>query len=214
MERLFPRSILQNLEFKCFGLYPLVLIIVLSWTLLGSVAFGDEGYYYGHKVEVKPSKPKLGPDGLPVPERFADNGDGTITDLKGTLMWKARDSYQERKKWLNWHDAQKYIKEMNEKKFAGHSDWRLPLKKELKSLYEEDKEIPWKYYWTENVVHIDPVFGDTSCCFWTSEEYKEKYAYGFNFIRGQAYLSLKGGIMQSLTVIRPVRALANKSASK
>ncbi len=188
--------------------------MVLCFGGVGTVAFGDEGYYYGHKVEVKPSKPKLGPDGTPLPERFTDNGDGTVTDHKENLMWKARDSYQERKKWLNWHDAQKYIKEMNDKKFADHSDWRLPLKKELRSLYEEEKEVPWKYYWTENVVHIDPIFGDTSCCFWTSEEYKEKYAYGFNFIRGQAYLSLKGGIMQSLTVIRPVRTITNKSVSK
>jgi len=213
MERLFPKSVSQNLGFKYFAVYSFVLIMAFFWTIWSPSAFGDEGYYYGHKVEVKPSKPKLGADGLPLPDRLVDNGNGTITDLKESLMWKARDSYQEKKKWLNWHDAQKYIEEMNKKKFAGHSDWRLPLKKELKSLYEEDKEVPWKYYWTENVVHIDPIFGDTSCCFWTSEEYKEKYAYGFNFIRGQTYLSLKGGIMQSLTVIRPVRTI-EKLASK
>jgi len=206
------KKVWQNFELQSPAKCGFFLILIMVF--LSSTVFGDEGYYYGHKVEVEPLKPKLGPDGLPLPERFADNGDGTITDQKENLMWKARDSYQERKKWLNWHDAQIFIKEMNEKKFAGHDDWRLPIKKELKSLYEEEKEIPWKYYWTENVVHIDPIFGDTSCCFWTSEEYKEKYAYGFNFIRGQSYLSLKGGIMQSLTVIRPVRTITAKLDSK
>ena len=36
---------------------------------------------------------------------------------------------------------------------------------------------------------------------------KKDFAYGYNFIRGQSYMSMKGGIQKSLTVIRPVRAI-------
>jgi hypothetical protein len=58
---------------------------------------------------------------------------------------------------------------------------------------------------------LDPVFGYTSCCFWTSEEHKNKYAWHVNFIRGKAYPSIKKGMKDqaagsaSLSVIRPVR---------
>ena len=107
---------------------------------------------------------------------------------------------------MNWHDANVFVKKLNDNQFAGKSDWRLPTRKELATLYDETKEVPWKYYWTENMVHIDPIFGNTGCCFWTSEE-KKDFAYGYNFIRGQSYMSMKGGIQKSLTVIRPVRTI-------
>ncbi|NIP99230.1 MAG: DUF1566 domain-containing protein, partial [Nitrospinaceae bacterium] len=125
--------------------------------------------------------------------RFTDNQDGTVTDHSSGLMWKKKDSYQEEKKWMNWEMAKDFVKRMNEKKFAGFSDWRLPTREELKTLYDESKSIPWKYYWTTNEVHIDPVFGNTSCCFWSSETYGKKYAWSFNFIRGKAYPSPKAG---------------------
>ena len=173
------------------------------WSTL-SYAFADEGYYYGHDIKVEETKLSYDAQGN---LRLVNNDDGTITDLREKLMWKKKDSYQELKQWLNWNDAQKYIKELNGNSFAGKTDWRLPTRKELATLYDETKEVPWKYYWTENTVHIDPIFGNTGCCFWTSEE-KKSFAYGYNFIRGQSYMSLKGGIQKSLTVIRPVRTIS------
>lgn len=139
--------------------------------------------------------------------RFRDNHDGTVTDLKRNLVWEQMDSYQSLKQWLNWNDAQNYIRKLNEKKFGGASNWRLPTREELESLYEEEKSIPWNYYWTKNEVHIDPIFGNSHCCYWSSEEVNEDMAWGYNFIRGQDYPSMKGGIQKSLTVIRAVRDL-------
>ena len=78
-------------------------------------------------------------------------------------------------------------------------------------MYEKDKSIPWFYYWTTNEVHMDPIFGYTSCCFWTSEEHKDIYAWHVNFLRGKAYPSIKKGKKNqaagsaSLSVIRAVR---------
>ncbi len=137
--------------------------------------------------------------------RFQDNKNGTVTDLQEKLVWEQLDSYQSLKQWLNWHDAQKYIEKLNAKKFGGFADWRLPTRKELSTLFDETKSIPWNYYWTKNEVHIDPIFGNSHCCYWSNEENGKEMAWGFNYIRGKPYVSMKGGIQKSLTVIRAVR---------
>jgi len=162
-------------------------------------------------------RPELKPSGDP---RFQDNHDGTVTDLEQGLMWKQQDSYQEKKEWINWELAHSYIQKINKKKFAGYNNWRLPTRKELLTLYEEDKTIPWFYYWTTNAVHIDPIFGYTSCCFWTSEAHKDIYAWHVNFIRGKAYPSIKKGMKDmaagsaSLSVVRAVRDVGTRSEAR
>ncbi len=137
--------------------------------------------------------------------RFQDNQNGTVTDLETQLIWIQLDSYQIRKQWINWHKAQDYIRELNKTQFGGAANWRLPSRKELASLFDKNQSIPWNYYWTKNEVHIDPIFGQSHCCYWTSEEHKGDMAWGYNYIRGKPYVSMKGGIQHSLSVIRAVR---------
>jgi len=163
----------------------------------------------GQILSLTEEKPELKPSNDP---RFKDNNDGTVTDLQEGLMWKKIDLYQEKKIWSSWEESQKLIESFNKEAYAKYSDWRLPTRKELKSLYEEDKNVPWKYYWTENVIHIDPIFGYSHCCFWSSELYKDKYAWGFNYIGGKEYPSMKGGGQYhlSLSTIRPVRSVMDK----
>jgi hypothetical protein len=167
---------------------------------------GTDEIFGGQILSLTAEKPELEPSNDP---RFQDNKDGTITDLNEGLMWKKIDIYQEKKVWINWNESQVFLKKFNKGAYANYSDWRLPTRKELASLYEEDKNVPWKYYWTENVLHIDPVFGYSSCCFWSSESYKETYAWGFNYIGGKSYPSTKGGPGLSLSTIRPVRSILN-----
>ena len=165
----------------------------------------------GQILSLTEEKPELKPSNDP---RFKDNNDGTVTDLQEGLMWKKIDLYQEKKIWSSWEESQKLIESFNKEAYAKYSDWRLPTRKELKSLYEEDKTVPWKYYWTENIIHIDPIFGYSHCCFWSSELYKDKYAWGFNYIGGKDYPSMKGGGQYhlSLSTIRPVRSVMGKDS--
>ena len=191
--------------------YPFRVAIFVLVMCAASFAWADsdnensDQIFGGQILSLTDEKPDLEPSNDP---RFQDNKDGTVTDLREGLMWKKIDVYQEEKIWINWDDAQSYLEKFNKSAFASHSDWRLPTRKELESLYEENKSTPWKYYWTKNVLHIDPIFGYSSCCLWSSEAYKEKYAWGFNYIRGKSYPSTKGGPSLSLSTIRPVRVVS------
>ncbi|MFQ5672051.1 MAG: DUF1566 domain-containing protein [Nitrospinales bacterium] len=68
-------------------------------------------------------------------EYFKDNGDGTIVDLEADLLWCKKDSRQELGKWLNWNEANAYMKACNEQNYLGYNDWRLPTKSELRGLF-------------------------------------------------------------------------------
>ena len=197
-----------------------VILLAIAWVVFPSAGLADEtipenpaaqqakedktDYEFGGQI-LTLTEPKK--DVAPTSDnpRYEDNKNGTVTDLDTKLIWVQIDSYQTRKQWINWHKAQDYIRELNETKFGGASNWRLPTRKELASLFDEKQSIPWNYYWTKNELHIDPIFGKSHCCYWTSEESKGDMAWGYNYIRGKSYLSMKGGIQHSLSVIRAVR---------
>lgn len=74
-------------------------------------------------------------------KRFVDNGDGTVLDRKLGLMWKQTDGFQDESQWHNWFQAEAYIRKINDRKFAGHRDWRFPTLHEAESLFNEEVSI-------------------------------------------------------------------------
>jgi Protein of unknown function (DUF1566) len=87
--------------------------------------------------------------------RFADSGDGTVVDTKTGLAWQ-KEPAPER---MTWPEAQRYMQQLNENRFAGYADWRLPQNEELASLFLP-KENSRRLY-------LDPVFGPYRC-FWSA----------------------------------------------
>lgn len=83
------------------------------------------------------------PDSVPTPaavqERFAEDDENTVIDIKRKLVWLKQDTYQMTGKWLNWVQSRDYAKELNQAHFAGYSNWRLPTLEEAKSLYHKSQ---------------------------------------------------------------------------
>jgi len=115
---------------------------------------------------------------------FVDNGDGTISDTRANLMWKKDDSFKEFGYGINWFEAQDYCEILNEKKFAGYEDWRLPSGEEAKSFFSFTQSNTDK---DGAETHISDLFepggGHNT---WTYEEKPdyEQYAQKFSFITG------------------------------
>jgi hypothetical protein len=91
--------------------------------------------------------------GAGTPFNYTDNGDGTITDNVTGLMWEKLSDDGGIHDWANsytWADAFNVkIGALNAGSgFAGHTDWRLPNRRELESLVDAGRMSP----------SIDPVF--------------------------------------------------------
>ncbi len=94
--------------------------------------------------------------------RFADNGNGTISDLATGLMWMKRDSGRG----MDWEHALAYAEDLV---CAGYSDWRLPNAKELQSLVDYSRAPA-----TTGTAAIDPIFQTTEI---TDEEGGRDFPY-------------------------------------
>ena len=73
--------------------------------------------------------------GEPQEQAFTDDGDGTVTDNVTGLLWQQEDDDMTR----DWEDALAYCVELD---LAGHTDWRLPDIKELRSIVDNTRDHP------------------------------------------------------------------------
>ena len=81
--------------------------------------------------------------------RFADNGNGTVTDRQSGLTWTMFDSSFELGRCLNFPDAQQYAENLNT---GGYRGWRLPTVAELTALFQNRPAYPAssaaKWFWS------------------------------------------------------------------
>ena len=135
-------------------------------------------------------------------ERFVDNEDGTITDTKYKLMWLKEDRYQKKGKWCSWKGANKYVARLNEKKFAGFEDWRLPKSQECRNLYDHDSK---NTDFDGDIVHIDYAFPEgCGSTYWCIEEAGIN-AMAYNFYSDRGYQIRKTAKENATMSCRPVR---------
>ncbi|MBN1841949.1 MAG: protein kinase [Deltaproteobacteria bacterium] len=88
---------------------------------------------------------------------FQANVDGTVKDKVTGLTWqRAGSDYP-----VTWHEANGYIEELNNKPFAGRTDWRLPTMNELMSLLTE---VP-----RARDLCIEPIFDQNVRWLWSSD---------------------------------------------
>jgi hypothetical protein len=79
--------------------------------------------------------------------RFIDHGDGAVSDSLTGLMWTkeanapgpAQCAPAESK---TWQEALDYVRCLNTNQYLGHYDWRLPNRKELRSLEDYENNDP------------------------------------------------------------------------
>jgi hypothetical protein len=111
-------------------------------------------------------------------------------------MWHQSGSFKN----MSWKRAKKWVIKLNEKSYAGFSDWRLPTLEEEVSLLEPNEE--------NGNLFIDPVFDKTQSNVWTcdsnvsSASLKLDGAWSINFNHG---LVSRNDIMTERKKVRPVR---------
>lgn len=88
--------------------------------------------------------------GCPSEGSFVDNGDGTLTDTCTGLMWQK----QRAPGMYAWRQALQYCEDLT---LAGHTDWRLPNLRELRSIVDYGRYSP----------SIDPAFQGDGAGYWS-----------------------------------------------
>jgi len=142
---------------------------------------GQDKCYDGYGNEItcpQPGKPFYGQDAQykgPQPA-FRDNGDGTVSDLNTGLVWQKGDS--QNGQYRDWQQAVDYCASLD---LGGHTDWRLPSKKELMSIVDYGRSYP----------AINTAFFPDcrSGYYWSSRTYADYpyYAWGVYFGYGYVY---------------------------
>jgi len=105
--------------------------------------------------------------GAGVHRSYTDNGDGTVVDNATGLMWEqlaTDNSIHGVENTYTWSAAFQKIATLNTSGFAGHSDWRLPNRRELESLVDAGTAHP----------AMDPIFNTgLSAYFWSSTTFQD-----------------------------------------
>lgn len=80
-----------------------------------------------------------------------------VDDATG-LMWQQSGSPN----YMKYAAAEQYVQKLNNQRFAGYSDWRLPTLEEAMSLMETSQK--------NGELYIDPVFDKMVYWIWTTDK--------------------------------------------
>ncbi len=119
-------------------------------------------------------------------DAYIDMGNQVIRDTKLNKMWTKTGSYFELKKWLHWEKSKQFAKRKNQVRFGDFNDWRLPTRKELKSLYNRGLKGQWSYEKSERI-YTTSHFNLAYCYFWTSERFDDELVWQVSLCNGRAY---------------------------
>ncbi len=97
-------------------------------------------------------------------------GEYVVIDHATGLMWQqAGSSYS-----ISFADAQNYIRDLNDQRFAGYNDWRLPTLEEAMSLMEPATKTGNSY--------IDQLFAQEQLWIWTADNQNALGASSSNWV--------------------------------
>ena len=100
------------------------------------------------------------------------NNHKIIMDYATGLIWHQAGSADH----LDYQGALRWVKELNQQKYAGYSDWRLPTLEEAVSLLENSES---KYY-----LYIDPLFSRGQKYIWTGDKVDNNNGWAVDFYSG------------------------------
>lgn len=117
------------------------------------------------------------------------NDEKVVIDLATQLTWHQSGSELP----LILEDAKEWITELNKKKYAGLSDWRLPTLEEALTLLERK---PVERF------HIDPLFSKEQYSMWTGDYFSDIRVWAVSFNYGRVF---KARFSEG-DFVRPVRS--------
>jgi len=97
-----------------------------------------------------------------------------VIDDVTSLMWQQSGSTNS----MVYANAEKYIRELNDQRFAGYNDWRLPTLEEAMSLMAPKHHT---------VFCCDLVFDRKQSQIWTADKESAERAWGVHFDYGYCY---------------------------
>lgn len=136
--------------------------------------------------------------------RFIKYANGTVLDTRTQLMWMAQDFRNlEGRAPDDWEEAMAWATKINQQRYGGHSDWRVPTEEEYRTIYDQNRNKKsyagrpvgypeafedggGEWFWTRELIfrHNDGEFR-------TDEDLREMGladAYGFNFQKGKLHV--------------------------
>ena len=114
------------------------------------------------------------PQGNGITHDFTLQENGQVVyDGATELMWQQSGS----EKNMTYSEAEWYIRDLNNKQFAGYNDWCLPILEEAMSLMEHLKKH-------SDLLYIDPIYDSKQIWIWTADKHSAGMAWSVDFIYG------------------------------